>query len=51
MKSLEVLLVSITDSREDDSKTYEVIGKEEMSEEIYLKPMINILKRSHQQGA
>ncbi|KRQ86019.1 hypothetical protein ABG79_02151 [Caloramator mitchellensis] len=42
---MEVLLISIIDSK-DNNKTIEVIGKEEMSEESYLKPMVNILKKN-----
>ncbi|WDU82308.1 hypothetical protein [Caloramator sp. Dgby_cultured_2] len=42
---MEVLLISITDNRENNSKDVKVLGKDEMPEEVYLKPMVNILKK------
>lgn len=43
---MKVLLVSIVDSREDESKRTTVIESQEVETDLYLKPMVNLLKKS-----
>lgn len=46
---MQLVILSITDSREDDKKSSEIIGTTEMADEIYLKPMVRLLKRNMQE--